>query len=75
MTQNDTHIQELRRHHVTIQGQNKGQGQGRQGVDQGGEQKLIADHDASLANGQDTQTTNPGTAIFNIRLLTRFTVS
>lgn len=47
-------IPELRSHHVTIQGQNEGQKGGRAvGWTKGGEEKLIGDHDATLANGQD----------------------
>lgn len=62
---------------MIIQGQNEGQKGGRAvRWAKGGEEKLICDHDAALANGQDTrEQTNPGTTIFNIRLLTRLTIS
>jgi hypothetical protein len=66
MTPNDTHIQRNAETSRDYSGAERGARAA--GEDQGGERKLIGDHDASLANRQDTRDTKPGTAIFNIRV-------
>ncbi|KFY00789.1 hypothetical protein V490_01207 [Pseudogymnoascus sp. VKM F-3557] len=66
MTPNDTHIQRNAETSRDYSGAERGARAA--GEDQGGEGKLIGDHDASLANRQDTTDTKPGTAIFNIRV-------